>query len=525
MNRCERILISGSLAAAILLSFLGCTRKTPFVDSTTTASKTSQTELFTHDDSSPSGSGFSFPSSGFPNTSVSTPASPSSQTSPSNSGVNDDTVKISRISFDTVFVDLVIGEERTVCPIIEPANATEKVLYTSSDTGVMVCEGGKLHAVKKGNATLEVCSKSGECSAKIPVTVRGKNDIPNGFRYGKDGLPAYTPVLEEGVTYVDFNPKNVKHLFTHCLVAYEDSEDVFYNECLTVTEFRRMLEQLYANGYILIDIDYMYEYSYDTAGTLNAKIKDSIKVPKGKKPIILSIDNVAYPRWDHGKGRSDRLQVVDGKLVTYTKFADGSELYSDDNETFTILWNFVQEHPDFSLSGAMCVVAPSGGEGLFGWGTRPGSADYTESVKQAEEIVRWFNEHGFAFACHSYSHKSFQDMTVEDIRKDIQKWNDEVYPIVGRTHVFIYPYGMFTQKNSDQAYALSKEGFAVFCATSMLGTNWNDFPIKGNAYNERIILSSEMLVRYKDKEPLTLLFDPYTVYDNDAHSKKLYREE
>lgn len=517
-NRLKKSLFSGTLCLLILGSFVGCGKGHSVV------SYPPSDQSFSEEHFSSQGGSSSLTASANPTDHSRFSGTISPTIEPASPTPSDDSkVKITGLSFDMLYIDMVVGEERVFDLKIQPENADERVVYTSSDTGVVICDDGKLRAVAKGGAVVTVFSKSGGCSAACTVYVRNENDPPNSFRYDENGLPAYVPILEEGVTYVDFNPKNVKHLFTHCLVAYEDPGDVFYNECVTVTEFKRMIEQLYENNYILIDIDYMYEYSYDAAGTLNAKIKDTIKVPEGKKPIILSIDNVAYPRWDHGKGRSDRLQVVDGKLVTYTRFADGSELYSDDNEAFTILWNFVQEHPDFSLSGAMCVVAPSGGEGLFGWDTKPGSADYAESVKQAGQIVRWFNEHGFSFACHSYSHDSFRDMTVEEIRQDIQRWNDEVYPIVGKTHVFIYPYGSFTQKNSDQAYALSKEGFAVFCATSMNGVNWNDFPIKGNAYNERIILTSNMIVQYKDKEPLTLLFDPYTVYDNDAHTKKLYK--
>ena len=30
-----------------------------------------------------------------------------------------------------------------------------------------------------------------------------------------------------------------------------------------------------------------------------------------------------------------------------------------------------------------------------------------------------------------------------------------------------------------------------------------------------------MIRSYKDKEPLISMFDPYTVYDNSAHSKKI----
>ena len=114
-------------------------------------------------------------------------------------------------------------------------------------------------------------------------------------------------------------------------------------------------------------------------------------------------------------------------------------------------------------------------------------------------------------------------MTVEQIQEDFAKWKEEVLPLVGRTHVFIYPFGAFTPRDSEQAKALSAEGYAVFCSTAMNAVNWDNFPLQGNVYNERITLSSAQLYKYRDSAILNELFDPYTVYDNDAHEKKLYQ--
>ena len=260
----------------------------------------------------------------------------------SSSGTSTQTPTVVPVSGVTVapeVLTLKVGDEWELTVRVLPENADNRtVTYQSSNEKVALCSEGKVTALAAGSAEITVSSADGLHSAKCTVTVEEKNPIPENKRYDPlTGLPTYTPVFEEGVSYVEYNTKLVRHIFCHNLVAYEgatgaDAED-YYKNCLTVTEFNRILDQLYERGYVLIDIDYMYEYAYGQNGMLTAKIKPTIKIPAGKKPLVLSVDNVAYPRREHGLGRVDRLQVVDGKLVTYTRLADGSEnttLYSAD---------------------------------------------------------------------------------------------------------------------------------------------------------------------------------------------------
>lgn len=459
------------------------------------------------------------PSSGDPS-SKEDPASPSKEPVVSPSLPD---VKVTGVSLDKSELTLLVGGEYLLKATVLPENASDRSLtFVSSDPKVVtVSAEGKVTALALGSATVTVTTKDGSFNAACKVQV---NDLPaTAPRYDENGLPKYTPVFEEGVEYVDFNAKNVLHMFTHCLVDYTDQpeREEFYKDCITADELRAILEEVYNNGYVLIDIDYMYDYAY-VGDKLTATIKKTIKLPKGKKALIISVDNVAYPYGEHGMGRADRLQVVDGQLYAYTKLKDGSDQFSQDNELFPILEKFIASHPDFSFSGAKCVVAPSAADGLFGWDTTSDAKNREENVKQAKIIANWFVEHGYVLACHSYYHGNFQTMTTEKIRQDLDLWNKEAAPIIGKTHVFIYPYGAFTIKGSENSKLMSEYGFAVFCATSMNGVNWDNFPLEGNAYNERIILASKLFVTYKDNAVLNKLFDPYKVYDNSVHSVKLY---
>lgn len=396
----------------------------------------------------------------------------------------------------------------------------KSVKIVSSDNSVIApANDNYIKAIKEGKAEVKISLKDGKGETTYNIKVV-KEYILDKNRYDVNGLPVYEPKYEEGVNYVDFPGKEVRHLFTHNLVGFEDKTDLYYSDCVTKVEFTRMLEQMYQRGYILIDIDYMYDYYFDEKGILSAKVKKNIKVPDGKIPFIISVDNVAYPRSEHGLGRSDKLIVKDGELYTLTKLADGTEYYSQDNEVFTIIEGFVKEHPDFSLFGAKCVVAPSGYEGLFGWDTQP-SKNNAKAVSEARKVAKWFVEHGFTIQCHSFYHKNFNKVSQQQVEKDFLKWMSECYPIVGKTHIYILPFGDNPSKGSSKAYTMKEEGYPVFCGTSMYWENSNNYPVNGMGYNTRIIITAQMLYNYRDKKVLTQMFDPYTVYDNSAHKKKI----
>lgn len=81
----------------------------------------------------------------------------------------------------------------------------------------------------------------------------------------------------------------VEHVFTHCLIAFPEianqspsMQQALYRDCVTPHEFTKMLEQLYANNYILIDINMLYEETTDENGNTVAKLAD-LMLPKGKK--------------------------------------------------------------------------------------------------------------------------------------------------------------------------------------------------------------------------------------------------
>lgn len=275
----------------------------------------------------------------------------------------------------------------------------------------------------------------------------------------------------------------VRHVFTHCLIndpqkGCATASGTLDIDCLTVSEFKGLLESLYKNGFCLININDMYVV--DENG--KARLADTVTVNKGKKPLVISIDDVTYDPKKRGSGMIDRLVIDNGTIMGCYDNADGTTTLTD-GEVFPIIEQFVKEHPDFSYKGNKVTLALTGFAGILGYRTDEvyrGTYDVDSERQKAQVVVDWLKANGYNFASHSYSHADYSNISLNRTMEDIRDWKANVEPLIGETKVFVYPYGAFTYQDTEVHNALLKEGFVVFCGTSQLNTLWdNRHPRKG----------------------------------------------
>ena len=81
-------------------------------------------------------------------------------------------VAVSEVSLNHSTLELLEGESSTLSATILPEKATNKnVIWTSSDTSVIIVDNGKVTAIKEGTATITVTTEDGNKSATCEVTV------------------------------------------------------------------------------------------------------------------------------------------------------------------------------------------------------------------------------------------------------------------------------------------------------------------------------------------------------------------
>lgn len=318
----------------------------------------------------------------------------------------------------------------------------------------------------------------------------------------------------------------IEHLFTHCLIAnpalaFDKKNPMakhYDNDCLTIFEFKNILKELYSKNYVLIKASSIFTTKNGTP------IKAPLYIPKGKKPLILSFDDVNYDRKKSGLGMVDKIVLDNNKnIATYT---NGRPTYEYNNEFIPIIESFIKEHPDFSYNNARGLICLTGYDGILGYRTNDESPNKESEKNIAVEVVKKLKSLGWEFASHSYGHYHIKKISLDKFARDVKKWKDEVQSIVGKTQIYVYPYG--EREIVDQEGNISKKhsllesyDFKLFCGVGVK-SYFNYLP---NPANKKIL--------FMDRTPLdgyTLrnnymaikhLFDVKKVYDNQNRQVKL----
>lgn len=309
----------------------------------------------------------------------------------------------------------------------------------------------------------------------------------------------------------------IYHVFYHPLIT--DPKVAFsvfpqqakgnYDWMITVSEFKKSLKALYRNNFMIINPHDAYDL---TSHPVKAK---TLKLPKGKKPLIISIDDMNYYSYMRHAGYADRL-VLDKQnhVVSETTDKAGHRTRSANNDIVPILNQFVKEHPDFSLNGQKGVIALTGYEGVLGYRTNETSSkDYSQRKKEAQAVVKAMKRDGWSFASHSYGHINFEQSSMEKIKSDTQKWQREVEPIVGKTDIFIFPHGAQDRHSEAYNYLVEQAGFRFIAGVGP--NNYTDIS-PTNVYQDRVAIDGLNLFDFKFK--LKPFFNPDEVYDQADRS-------
>ncbi len=340
---------------------------------------------------------------------------------------------------------------------------------------------------------------------------------------GYESNEAYTEAIadyeqrkSEAVAYSDNS--TIPHIFFHTLVvdtsrAFDDNIAISkqdgmnkvkdYNYVMTtVDEFCRILEEMYSRGYVLVSIYDVASYETQADGTQVMK-HQPIYLPEGKKPFVLSVDDVSYYEYMEGHGFASKLVVgEDGTPTSEYTNPDGSVTYGS-FDVVPILDDFVETHPDFSYRGAKGIIALTGYEGIFGYRTSDfwynSNCDYFDQYfswnlenntkkkqtmyydnpnieqdkESAKQVAQACRDDGWLFASHTWGHNKVGDSgSYERFESDARLWDREVKPLLGDVDIIIYPQGEDLYEGSwrgydpeNQKYQLLKElGFSYFCS-------------------------------------------------------------
>lgn len=380
---------------------------------------------------------------------------------------------------------------------------------------LILCISGVVLGVKRSNQKKEQAKvqqeqaqkEADEKQKKLEDTIAQAERMAMGYDYdgaiellqteAKDDRTAKAKITEYETAktkLVEADVETIPHVFFHILVAdpsitwnlsgADEYKIGDYNQVMTtIDEFKGILQQMYDRGYVLVKIHDMVE---ETTGENGETIftKGKIMLPEGKKPFVMSQDDVCYYFYMIGDGYASRMVVgEDGRPTTEYIQQDGTTV-TGAYDLVPVLNEFIDEHPDFSYQGAKAILAFTGYNGVLGYRTDPdlaktaeegnknaeeyGVFNYQEEIEAAKPVVQALIDDGWELASHSYGHISYGS-SFEKVKEDADKWQERVANVIGPTDIILYPFGTdiaswtdYTDDNETYNY-LRDQGFRFFC--------------------------------------------------------------
>lgn len=336
-----------------------------------------------------------------------------------------------------------------------------------------------------------------------------------------DKLVTYESALSNTIVWDD--PNQIPNFSFQLLVA--DPARGFQNESyggsikrnfITTEEFSKILQQLYENGYILVDLDDFVTTELGEDGTSVFKVKP-LRLPNGKKPIMLTQTNVNYNYYLIDSD-GDRIPDANGCGIASKLLWDGSkfvnEIVDSEGQTVTgafdlvpILEEFIATHPGFSYKGARATLALTGYNGLFGYRTHPDATDTfgdeatRTAIQDATALATKLREAGYTLACYTYENIPYGQSSLTEIQTDMASWTEEVVPIIG--NVDILTYAQLTDITTEKAYTgekyntLHNLGFRYYLGFCENGKPWADVTAQ-YVRQGRILVTGENLTSHAD---------------------------
>lgn len=334
------------------------------------------------------------------------------------------------------------------------------------------------------------------------------------------------------VEYKD--PTLIPNLSFHVLIedmarAKQDVElgGSYNKNFVTTGEFSKILNQLYSNGYVLVDFNSFVAANSDLDGNQKFMI-DPILLPEGKKPVMLTETMVNYFEYmvdsdgDHkadakGDGFANKL-VVDGNGDIKAEYIDAAGQTLVGNYDFVpILEDFIAQHPDFCYRGARAILAVTGHEGVFGYRCNTSYIStisqqyYDEQVAGAKAIASALRDKGYTIACFTYKNDAYGKLSVAQIQADMQSWTSQVVNVIGPVDTFVFArasrlteYGA----NSNAFQVMYTSGFRYYISNDATPyTEVNDTYVRQN----RLMVTGENM-QHKSSM-FAGMFDPNAVLE------------
>lgn len=438
-----------------------------------------------------------------------------------------------------------------------------------SDVSTTAADGSAVETQAVTADTTEETEEDTTAAGNLSEIIQQAQLMAAGYDY--DGAIAFLEEVPDYQTYTQINDEisayrvakaacvpvdvdKVPHIFYHSLI--NDTDRAFNTSVVgssmvgglnawmcTVEEFDEITQRMYDNGYVFVRLRDLVVESRDADGVVHFSKNTNLMLPRGKKAVVLSIDDLSYYHSYEPAGYPEKLVLdSDGKVKCKYTDASGNTTVGD-YDVVPRLNTFLEAHPDGAYKGARGLIALTGYDGVFGyrtdidysvkknlqadqkkWLDEHPEFNYEKDIEDAKVIANALKEEGWEFASHTWGHLSVTNKSAEQLAVDNEKWMNTVSNIVGPTDTIIFAHGNDIgtwrdyAKDNDKFQYYKSAGYNFFCNVDGSQPYW--VQIRDNYVRQgRIDLDGYLLYSaYTGKESAlkvlgNLFPNPETVFD------------
>lgn len=260
--------------------------------------------------------------------------------------------------------------------------------------------------------------------------------------------------VKDGLFYCEYEPEiiSINKLIAYPLVAFTENanSEKLNNLYLTTKEFSNLLNELYINNYVLIDI-------FDYLDIQEENIfKRDIYLPLNKKPLILMFNHINYH--DNENCFIDKF-IIDpkDKVATFSSKQTEQNQISYTADFIPILENFIDENKDFSQNNARSIISFDKNDNILGYNISKTNPNLNNDLLTLKKLMANLKTKGYKFAF------SNPNVDISNLEEEITYIKDTIFNISPNINIYVSPSNNVINNYYKE---LNKLGFKVFIDTS-----------------------------------------------------------
>lgn len=256
--------------------------------------------------------------------------------------------------------------------------------------------------------------------------------------------------VKDGLFYCEHEPEilSINKLIAYPQIAFNENanSEKLDNLYLTTKEFSNLLNELYLNDYVLIDIfDYIDIQE-------NNIFKRNIYLPLNKKPLILIFNHANYNDNENCFVEKFIIDAKD-KVATFSSKQTEQNQISYTTDFIPILESFIEENKDFSQNNARSIISFDKSDNILGYNISKTNPNLNNDLLTLKKLIACLKTKGYKFAF------SNSNVNYSNLEEEISYIKNTTFNISPNANIYI---SSSNNVINDYYKELNNLGFKIF---------------------------------------------------------------